>query len=58
MTVSPHPRRTCCRHQASPQAAAASKGAERHVVVGDGVTYSATVESIPFFDPSKSRTHA
>jgi len=27
-------------------------------VVGDGVTYSATVESIPFFDPSKSRTHA
>ena len=27
-------------------------------VVGDGVTHSATVESIPFFDPSKSRTHA
>ncbi len=27
-------------------------------VVGDGVTHAATVEAIPFFDPTKSRTHA
>ena len=26
-------------------------------VVGDGVEHRATVESIPFFDPTKSRTH-
>ena len=27
-------------------------------VVGDGVIYDATVETIPFFDPEKTRTHA
>ncbi len=37
--------------------AAATAGTELDVV-GDGVTHSAVVEPIPFFDPTKSRTHA
>ena len=36
---------------------AAAPGTEL-TVIGDGVTYSAQVETIPFFDPNKTKAHA
>ncbi|MFT6156087.1 MAG: aminomethyltransferase, partial [Neolewinella sp.] len=37
---------------------AANVAGNKLEVVGEDVTYSAVVENIPFFDNSKSRTHA
>mgnify|MGYP004347329269 CR=1 FL=1 len=31
---------------------------ERDAAAGDGIAHTATVADIPFFDPSKTRTHA
>ena len=36
---------------------AATAGTEL-TVIGNGVSYSARVEAIPFFDPNKTKAHA